>query len=127
MAGKVYVPATSPHLPAILSAVHGMGHEGTKKTLNPLHRDFYVPGARAAVQEHIRACAVCQRNKVKHLHSVGLLQPLDVPNTVWDLVSMDFVEGFPHVNGKSMILTVANRFSKYVHFVPSVTRTWRRW
>jgi hypothetical protein len=43
LAGKVYVPATSPHLPAILSAIHGMGHEGTEKTLNRLQHDFHVP------------------------------------------------------------------------------------
>jgi hypothetical protein len=31
---------------------------------------------------------------------------------------MDFVEGFSRVNGKSVILTVVDRFSKYAHFVP---------
>jgi hypothetical protein len=31
---------------------------------------------------------------------------------------MDFVEGFPKVGGKSMILTVVDRFSKFAHFIP---------
>lgn len=30
---------------------------------------------------------------------------------------MDFVEGFPKVHGKSAILTVVDRFSKYTHFL----------
>lgn len=30
---------------------------------------------------------------------------------------MDFLEGFPRVGGKSVILTIVNRFSKLVHFV----------
>jgi hypothetical protein len=31
---------------------------------------------------------------------------------------MDFVEGFPKVGGKSIILTVVDKFSKFAHFIP---------
>ena len=31
---------------------------------------------------------------------------------------MDFIEGFPKVEGKSVILTVVDRFSKFAHFIP---------
>jgi hypothetical protein len=30
---------------------------------------------------------------------------------------MDFIEGFPKVGGKSVILTVDDRFSKFAHFI----------
>jgi hypothetical protein len=33
VAGKVYVPQTSPSLPGILDAAHGTSHEGVAKTL----------------------------------------------------------------------------------------------
>jgi hypothetical protein len=40
-----------------------------------------------------------------------------VPSSVWRDIALDFVEGFPKVGGKSVILTVVDRFSKYAHFI----------
>jgi hypothetical protein len=88
------------------------------KALRKRFTDFFVLGVCAAVQDLVRSCITCQRNKTDHLHPTGLLQPLEVPTTIWADVVMDFVEGLPRVNGISVILMVIDRFSKYCHFLP---------
>lgn len=72
---------------------------------------------RTQIREFVATCLVCQRNKVDHLKSAGLLQPLPIPQHVWTDISMDLVEGFPTSHGKNMILIVLDKFSKYAHFV----------
>jgi hypothetical protein len=41
-----------------------------------------------------------------------------VPSAVWANVAMNFIEGFSHINGKTVVLTTVDRFSKYDHFIP---------
>ena len=94
-----------------------MGHEGVQKTLRRLRASFYNPAANRLVREFVHGCATCQRNKTEHLHPAGLLQPLPVPTAVWQDIALDFVEGFPRVGGKLVVLTVVDRFSKYAHFI----------
>ncbi|WVZ49645.1 hypothetical protein U9M48_000985 [Paspalum notatum var. saurae] len=105
------------HNQLILQLAHGAGHGGIQKTLHRLRADFYVPGDRSLVRDFVRSCTVCQRNKTEALHPAGLLQPQEVPSQVWADISMDFVEGLSKVHGKSVILTVVDRFSKYAHFI----------
>jgi hypothetical protein len=41
-----------------------------------------------------------------------------VPTIVWADIGMDFVEALPRVHGKTVILSVVDRFNKYCHFIP---------
>lgn len=114
---RVHVQPSSPSLQSILDQAHN-SHECVQKTLHRLRRDFHISGDHRLVQDLVQACAVCQCNQTETMRPAGLLQPLQVPSSVWADIAVDFIEGFPRVHGKSIILTVVDRFSKYAHFIP---------
>lgn len=115
---RVYIPQHSATLPEILQISHTLAHEGIQKTLQRLRRDFVLDSDRIVVRDLVRCCTTYQHNKTEALHPAGLLQPLEVPDQIWSDISLDLVEGLLKVNGKSVILTVVDRFSKFAHFIP---------
>jgi hypothetical protein len=115
--GRIFVPSLSEFWPQILTTAHGQGHEGAQKTLQQLRDSFFHPHAARRVHDFIKGCSTCQCNKSEHLHLLGLLHPLELPSLIWADIAMNFVEGFPKSGGKSVILTVVDRFSKYNHFI----------
>lgn len=114
----VFIPASLHALPTVLQMAHTKAHEGVQKTLQMVCLDFFIDHDRRIVREFVHACETCQRNKTEALHPAGLLQPLAIPTAVWADISLDFIESLPKVNGKSVILTVVDCFSKFAHCIP---------
>jgi hypothetical protein len=126
--GRLYIPPMSPLLQEMITVIHDDATKGVQRTLHRLRRDFHSPNLHKLVQDYVRACITCQRYKLEHLHPAGLLLLLPVPMAIWADVGLKFIEALPHVGGKSVILTMVDRFSKYCHFMPSRIRTRRsRW
>jgi hypothetical protein len=64
----------------------------------------------------VEECLVFQQNKVETIKTLGLLQPLSIPSQHWEEVSMDFITGLPKSEGKSVIMVIVDRLTKYTHF-----------
>jgi hypothetical protein len=60
-------------------------------------------------------CDVCQDNKGEIVKSLGTLQLLLIPPTVWRDISMYFIVGLPKLGNKSIIMVVVDHLSKYAH------------
>jgi len=115
---RIYLASTSALTPTIIAEFHNATHEGYNKTLQRLRAVFYWPGMSSQLKEFIKHCDTCQRHKTDATKPAGLLQPLPIPEQVWSDISMDFIDGLPPSNGKTTILVVVDRFSKYGHFTP---------
>jgi hypothetical protein len=67
---------------------------------------------------------VWSAHKVKdeHRHPAGLLQPLPIPEWKWEVVTMDFITGFPRTTKlHDSIMVVVDKLTKATHFIPLKT------
>lgn len=69
------------------------------------------------IHDFVASCVICQTHKHSTLSSVGLLQPLPIPNQGWDDINMDFIERLPTLNAINVILVVIDRLSKFAHVI----------
>ncbi|PNY11636.1 transposon Ty3 gag-pol polyprotein [Trifolium pratense] len=94
------------------------GHSGFYRTYRRIAANLYWLGMKNVVQEFVIACDICQRQKYLAASPGGLLQPLTIPNRIWEDISIDFIMGLPKSRGFEAILVVVDRLSKYCHFIP---------
>lgn len=97
----------------------GTGHLGESKTLNRLTPKYYWKGMRNTVKEFVKSCRTCQQIKSRNHKPFGLLQPIEPPETKWDVITMDFITPLPETkNGNSGILNVVCKLSKMIRIIP---------
>ena len=57
--------------------------------------------------------------KVEHRHPTRLLQPHVIPESKWEVISMDFIVGFPLMARRNdSIFMVVDTLMKSAHFIP---------
>ncbi|XP_019236013.1 PREDICTED: uncharacterized protein LOC109216327 [Nicotiana attenuata] len=94
------------------------GHSCIARTFYRLSSNFFWKNMRHDVKTFISSCPTCQQMKDVHHHPAGLLQSLSIPKQVFEEITMDFITFLPPSRGKTTILTVVHRLSKYAHFIP---------
>ncbi|GMF41489.1 unnamed protein product [Phytophthora fragariaefolia] len=88
-----------------------VAHAGAVRSFLALRQHFLWRGMRSTVDEYIRTCETCARNKSGDQRR-GLLQPLPIPTASWRDISMDFVTGLPLSKGFDTIYVTVCRLSK---------------
>ncbi|KAD5507781.1 hypothetical protein E3N88_15484 [Mikania micrantha] len=117
---RLVIPSTSKHIPALLWEFHTTatrGHSRYYRTYRRLAANLYWSGMTSTVKRFVQECDVCQKCKASTLMPGRLLQPLAIPEAIWEDLSMDFISGLPFSKGFNVILVVVDRLSKYSHFI----------
>ena len=118
---RIWVGADPELQTRLITAVHSTavgGHSGMTVTYRRLKQIFaWTTGMKSAVQSFVAACVICQQAKPDRTKLPGLLQPLPVPDSAWSVISMDFIEGLPSLEGSNCILVIVDLFFKYAHFL----------
>jgi hypothetical protein len=90
-----------------------VGHLGYQKTMTTVKNHYFWPGMKKEIAEYITRCMECQKVKAKHRHSTGLLQPLPILEWKWEVVTMDFITGFPSTDKQhDSIMVVVDKLTK---------------
>jgi IS30 family transposase len=79
-------------------------------------REFFGDGLKTGVQRFVAEFLVFQKSKVEKTKTQGILQPSSIPSQRWEEVSMDFITGLLKSEGKSVIMVIVDRITKYAHF-----------
>jgi hypothetical protein len=117
--GRYVLSPSSPLCNQIMSEFHDTpsgGHAGVKRTLVRLAANFFWPKMRQSVETFIASCLICQQIKHSTQVPAGLLQPLPIPEAVWEDITMDFITGLPPSQGFTVIFVTVDRLSKSAHF-----------
>ena len=120
--GLVYIPHNQELKLQILQTCHDSktgGHLGQRNTMERVSRNYYWPKMRQFINEYVRTCETCSRNKAPRHRPHGLLHPLPIPTNSWKSVSMDLIVELPSSSGFNSILVCVDRFTKMAHFIPT--------
>jgi hypothetical protein len=95
------------------------GHFAIKRTLNKIKQQFWWPGMKSSVVNHIKACLVCQAYNTTRQKRPGFLNPVTPPDGPNQLLGVDFCGPFPTSPQENRyVLCLTDYFTKYVNAIP---------
>jgi hypothetical protein len=100
------------------------GHQGIQRTYDKLKMYVTWLGMFQDVENYIRKCEVCQKNKFTGPHVQAPFQETDTQHQPWDKLYLDIVGALNVTDeGHKYILTCQDNLSKYLLAIPMMMQT----
>jgi hypothetical protein len=94
-------------------------HPGYQKMVTTIRQLYYWPRMKQDISKYIVNCLESQQVKFEHQHPARLLQPLQIIEWKWEVISIDFIIGLPKtIKQHDGIMVVLDKLSKEAHIVP---------
>jgi len=120
--GKIYIPQNSDLQRWIVSLCYDTKvarHSGCWKTLELVSRSYWWPQMSRYIRQYVSTCDLCLKTKPIRQAPVGELHPLRIPDSQWNMLSVDFVVELPLSSRHDAVMTVVDSVSKRAHFIPT--------
>ena len=109
MKGRIYIPNNNKIREEILKENHDLvdvGHPGQHRMLELLKRTYWWPGIKEDVKKYVQRCFKCQQNKVQHQRKARELYPLEIPQGLWQKISIKIIGPLPRSNRMDAIVVI---------------------
>jgi len=94
------------------------GHLGINITFDRLKQYISWPGMKKEIEDYVRQCEICQKNKITQNKTKLPLQITDTPDVLWQKCSMDIVRHLTSTLQDKYLLTFQDGLSKFTIGVP---------
>lgn len=116
-----------PYIPTILRKrifhqFHDISHPGIRTSRKLVRKNFVWPSMNRDCLIFSKSCLNCQRSKI-HKHTKSAIGQFIPPGDRFQEISIDIVGPLPTSNGCQYILTMIDRFSRWLEAVPMENQT----
>ena len=95
-----------------------MAHSGVTKMRADIKPLFFWKGMKVDIVNYEEICLECQQVNTEHRLPTILLQPHAIPKSKWEVISVDFIVGFPLTARRhDSIFVVVDTLTKSAQFI----------
>ena len=106
----------------VIAGVHDVAHPGGNASLRDIRRRFVWNGMATSVKAFCRSCLPCQQAKISR-HVKAPLAPLAMSDHRFQALHLDIVGPLPESEGHLYLLTVIDRYTRWLEAIPLATVT----
>ena len=93
------------------------GHPGRWKTHELVSRFYWWLQMSCYISVYCWTCNLCLQTKASQKALMGELQPLLVPVSPWQMISIDFIVELPEAHGYDAIMVIVDSLEKQGHLI----------